>query len=179
MPSAKWAGRDFVGWSKSVSGGSLVATADDVSRGAYVTLSKDETFYAQWKAHPTKITLSNTVDKSKVCFAKGNPVAVFKVEGTDVMGDKHTFIKSLKWDTTSNNYQSLSFTILSGNYTVTLLNQNEYTVGTPSGTSNVTASGTTASVNMSDGSEATVNFTTSETDYSKYTGNSLVTTSLK
>lgn len=179
LPSAKWAGRDFVGWSKSVSGGSLVATADDVSRGAYVTLSKDETFYAQWKAHPTKITLSNTVDKSKVAFAKGNPVAVFKVEGTDVMGDKHTFIKTLKWDTTSNNYQSLSFTILSGNYTVTLLNQNEYAVGTPSGTNNVSASGTTASVNMSDGSEATVNFTTSENDYSKYTGNSLVTTSLK
>ncbi len=174
LPEPTWAGHDFVGWYTAPTGGRLVGVANDT-----VTLSSNVTYYAQWKAHPTKITLSNMVDKSKVAFAKGNPVAVFKVEGTDVMGDKHTFIKTLKWDTTSNNYQSLSFTILSGNYTVTLINQNEYAVGTPSGTSNVSASGTTASVNMSDGSEATVNFTTSENDYSKYTGNSLVTTSLK
>lgn len=174
LPEPTWAGHDFIGWYTAPTGGRLVGVANDT-----VTLSSNVTYYAQWKAHPTKITLSNTVDKSKVAFAKGNPVAVFKVEGTDVMGDKHTFIKTLKWDTTSNNYQSLSFTILSGNYTVTLINQNEYAVGTPSGTSNVSASGTTASVNMSDGSEATVNFTTSENDYSKYTGNSLVTTSLK
>ena len=170
----EWKGHDFIGWYTASTGGTKVGNAGDT-----VTISQNVTYYAQWVAHPTKITLSNTVNKSKVCFAKGNPVAIFKVEGTDVMGNSHTFIKTLEWNTSSNNYQSLSFTILSGNYKVTLVNQNEYAVGTPSGSSNVSASGVVANVDISDGSEATVNFTSNENDYTKYTGNSMVTTSLK
>lgn len=175
LPSAKWAGHDFIGWYTAPTGGTLVGIEGD-----YVTVKKDITYYAQWKASQTKITLSQAVDLNKVAFAKGNPVAVFKVDGTDVMGKKHTYIKTIQWDSSDRvGSKSITFTILSGKYTVTLLNQNEYGMYTPTGSSNVKANGYTCVADMSDGSESSVSYMTYESDYSKYTGNSLVTTSLK
>lgn len=155
-------GWDFLGWYTQPNGkGDRVTGDTDVPDVEYTTI------YANWQVHTSTVEIKAEVNQSSVVYAKGNPVMVIQLDGTDVSGEKHTYVTTVEWTAISPNEQTVTVDIKSGNYKATVLAENDY--------SNVDAQ----DIDTSQGNNVSVKFTRSENDYSKYTGNDLSITKLK
>lgn len=155
-------GWDFQGWYTQPNGaGSRVDNGTDIPDVEYTTL------YANWSVHVSDVTVNCTVNQSNVIYAKGSPVYLVKLEGTDVSGAHKTYIKAIKWNSTDSDTKSITMKVISGTYIASVIGVNEFS--TP----------TSQSVDVSQGNNSTISFSKDEIDYSKYTGNDISVKGLK
>lgn len=155
-------GWDFQGWyTKPNGGGTLVQNGTEVPDIEYTTI------YAKWSVHVSTVSLTGTVNQSKVLYSKGNPIILVKLTGKDVAGNPQTYLRSLQWSAGVSSSQTSNLLVNSGKYTVTILGQNEYSQPSQQ------------SVDTSQGNNSSISVSRDEVDYSKYTGNSTLVQNLK
>lgn len=155
-------GWDFQGWyTQPNGGGTLVQNGTEVPDIEYTTI------YAKWSVHVSTVSLTGTVNQSKVLYSKGNPFILVKLTGKDVAGNPQTYLRSLQWSAGIGSSQTSNLLVNSGTYTVTILNQNEYSQPSQQ------------TVDVSKGNNSSISVSRDEVDYSKYTGNSTLVQNLK
>ena len=107
------------------------------------------------------ITVTKEIDTADIVWEHGNPTFTFKVDGTDVLGNAHTYYETVEFTTANvgNGAKaalSAKFTVLAGTYTVSEEKTARYTFGSIHDVVNGTVSGQTAVLNVSgkkDGTE--------------------------
>ena len=107
------------------------------------------------------ITVTKQIDTADIVWEHGNPTFTFKVDGKDVLGNAHTYYKTVEF-TKSNagngTKASLSakFTVLAGTYTVSEEKTARYKFGSITDVVNGTISGQTAVLDVSGKKDGTV-----------------------
>lgn len=107
------------------------------------------------------ITVTKQIDTADIVWEHGNPTFTFKVDGTDVLGNAHTYYETVEFTTANvgNGAKaalSAKFTVLAGTYTVSEEKTARYAFGSIHDVVNGTVSGQTAVLNVSgkkDGTE--------------------------
>ena len=107
------------------------------------------------------ITVTKEIDTADIVWEHGNPTFTFKVDGTDVLGNAHTYYETVEFTTANvgNGAKaalSAKFTVLAGTYTVSEEKTARYAFGSIHDVVNGTVSGQTAVLNVSgkkDGTE--------------------------
>ena len=107
------------------------------------------------------ITVTKEIDTADIVWEHGNPTFTFKVGGTDVLGNAHTYYETVEFTTANvgNGAKaalSAKFTVLAGTYTVSEEKTARYAFGSIHDVVNGTVSGQTAVLNVSgkkDGTE--------------------------
>lgn len=107
------------------------------------------------------ITVTKEIDTADIVWEHGNPTFTFKIDGTDVLGNAHTYYETVEFTTANvgNGAKatlSAKFTVLAGTYTVSEEKTARYAFGSIHDVVNGTVSGQTAVLNVSgkkDGTE--------------------------
>ena len=107
------------------------------------------------------ITVTKEIDTADIVWEHGNPTFTFKVDGTDVLGNAHTYYETVEFTTANvgNGAKatlSAKFTVLAGTYTVSEEKTARYAFGSIHDVVSGTVSGQTAVLNVSgkkDGTE--------------------------
>lgn len=107
------------------------------------------------------ITVTKEIDTADIVWEHGNPTFTFKVDGTDVLGNAHTYYETVEFTTANvgNGAKaalSAKFTVLAGTYTVSEEKTARYAFGSIHDVVNGTVSGQTAVLNVAgkkDGTE--------------------------
>ena len=107
------------------------------------------------------ITVTKEIDTADIVWEHGNPTFTFKVDGTDVLGNAHTYYETVEFTTANveNSAKaalSAKFTVLAGTYTVSEEKTARYAFGSIHDVVNGTVSGQTAVLNVAgkkDGTE--------------------------
>lgn len=107
------------------------------------------------------ITVTKQIDTADIVWEHGNPTFTFKVDGKDVLGNAHTYYKTLEFtkdNVGSGAKASLSakFTVLAGTYTVSEEKTARYKFGSITDVVNGTISGQTAVLDVSGKKDGTV-----------------------
>lgn len=107
------------------------------------------------------ITVTKQIDTADIVWEHGNPTFTFKVDGKDVLGNAHTYYKTVEF--TKNNVGSgakaslsAKFTVLAGTYTVSEEKTARYKFGSITDVVNGTISGQTAVLDVSGKKDGTV-----------------------
>ena len=107
------------------------------------------------------ITVTKQIDTADIVWEHGNPTFTFKVDGKDVLGNAHTYYKTVEF--TKNNVGSgakaslsVKFTVLAGTYTVSEEKTARYKFGSITDVVNGTISGQTAVLDVSGKKDGTV-----------------------
>ena len=107
------------------------------------------------------ITVTKQIDTADIVWEHGNPTFTFKVDGKDVLGNAHTYYKTVEF--TKNNAGSgakaslsAKFTVLAGTYTVSEEKTARYKFGSITDVVNGTISGQTAVLDVSGKKDGTV-----------------------
>ena len=107
------------------------------------------------------ITVTKQIDTADIVWEHGNPTFTFKVDGKDVLGNAHTYYKTVEF--TKNNVGSgakaslsAKFTVLAGTYTVSENKTARYKFGSIMDVVNGTISGQTAVLDVSGKKDGTV-----------------------
>ena len=107
------------------------------------------------------ITVTKEIDTADIVWEHGNPTFTFKIDGTDVLGNAHTYYETVEFTTANvgNGAKatlSAKFTVLAGTYTVSEEKTARYAFGSIHDVVSGTVSGQTAVLNVSgkkDGTE--------------------------
>lgn len=107
------------------------------------------------------ITVTKQIDTADIVWEHGNPTFTFKVDGKDVLGNAHTYYKTVEF--TKNNVGSgakaslsAKFTVLAGTYTVSEEKTARYKFGSITDVVNGTINGQTAVLDVSGKKDGTV-----------------------
>lgn len=146
-------------------------------------INEDHVIHAEFLPKPV-LTIKKDIRKEDIYYAHGTPTFLFRISGTDYMGDKQTYyayIQFSKDDISNGRYvtdggciqKSVSLKdINAGQYEVSEINVSRYSLTKIKDVQNGVASDDKASVNM-DGHDASVTFINDRTRYDLYTHNDM------
>lgn len=146
-------------------------------------INEDHAIHAEFLPKPV-LTIKKDIRKEDIYYAHGTPTFLFRISGTDYMGDKQTYyayIQFSKDDIRNGRYvtdgeyiqKSVSLKdINAGQYEVSEINVSRYSLTKIKDVQNGVASDDKASVNM-DGHDASVTFLNDRTRYDLYTHNDM------
>ena len=133
------------------------------------------------------LTVTKEISADDIHFDHGNPTFIFKVEGTDINGQAHTYYRSLEFDseyvkanTVNENGQNTvraSFTIsdmTAGNYAVSEINVSRYSLSEISDLKGGTAEGERAVMDLVNNLSGSVTFANSHNGYQSYSHNDTI-----
>ena len=143
-----------------------------LSSYVFLNIQGDHKIHVVCAPYPV-ITITKQIDTSDVVFAKGAPVFSFKVTGTDYLGSSHTYYREIAWPKGSVSVasKSVSLRIPPGQYMVSELVSNDWTLQSVSAGSNASVSRKTLTVDTRNADTASGTFLNKMTDWSKYTEN--------
>ncbi|MGN0536803.1 MAG: leucine-rich repeat protein [Acutalibacteraceae bacterium] len=153
----------------------------------YLTANKTQYLTVTDPAKECELKVTKRIYKNEVLFAHGNPTFIFKVEGTDINGNKCTFYRTVTFGENSaadeSGYisQSIVFSGLkAGTYTVSEVNSIRYTHATwESLAGNLVESESQPTYNLDSDTPAHIQFTNSKTIQSSTSHTSQITNIIK
>lgn len=126
------------------------------------------------------ITLTKSIDRNSVVWAKGSPIFSFKITGTDYLGNTRTYYRMIAFDEGDGaSSKSLTVKIPAGLWTVTELETNDWGLNLVTAGNACTVNGNAGVLDTRNSDTAGVTFTNAVTDYSNYTHNGVVINALK
>ena len=142
-----------------------------LSSYVFSNIQADHKIHVVCSPYPV-ITITKQIDTSDVVFAKGAPMFSFKITGTDYLGISHVYYRDIVWSANEAAVsKSVSLKIPPGQYTVSELVSNDWTLQSVSAGSNASVSGKTLTVDTRNADTASGTFLNQMTDWSKYTEN--------
>ena len=118
------------------------------------------------------ITLTKSIDRNSVVWAKGSPIFSFKITGTDYLGNTRTYYRMIAFDQGDGaSSKSITVKIPAGRWTVTELETNDWALSNVTAGTACTVSGNAGILDTRNSDTAGVTFTNNVSDYSNYTHN--------
>lgn len=138
LPEPTRPGFTFAGWTlndKSISGinpdiDNSKLTASNISSEMNKRQKGNITLKAKWSMNTTKLRIGKCIPTESVNLAYGNPTAIFKVTGTDVLGNKHSYEFALALSDTGQGYYASGkqLKVPAGTYTASEVKTSRYSV---------------------------------------------------
>lgn len=138
LPEPTRPGFTFAGWTlndKSISGINLgidnsKLTASNISSEMNKRQKGNITLKAKWSMNTTELRIGKCIPTESVNLAYGNPTAIFKVTGTDVLGNKHSYEFALALSDTGQGYYASvkQLKVPAGTYTASEVKTSRYSV---------------------------------------------------
>lgn len=138
LPKPQNPGYIFVGWEldgKSITGinegiDNSKITASNISSEMNKRQKGNITLKAKWEMNDCNLRIEKNIPKDSVNMSYGDPVAIFKVTGTDVEGNNHSYEVPLKLSDTGQGYYGdvKSLTVPAGTYTVSEVKVSRYDI---------------------------------------------------
>lgn len=118
------------------------------------------------------ITLTKSIDRNSVVWAKGSPIFSFKITGTDYLGNARTYYRMIAFDEADGaSSKSITVKIPAGRWTVAELETNDWALSNVTAGTACTVSGNAGILDTRNSDTAGVTFTNNVSDYSNYTHN--------
>ena len=126
------------------------------------------------------ITITKQIDRDSVVWAKGSPIFTFKISGTDYLGKERTYYRMISFsENESAESKSITVNIPAGQWTITELTANDWSLSTVKAGTSCEVSGNAGILDTLNTDAASVTFINGVSDYSNYTHNGAVVNDLK